>query len=153
MNRLEHRIPPPVLVFLFGVAMSLAARFVPTMPVHIALRVLVGVAAIAWGFSWVARGYLTFRDAGTTIDPVAIDGAETVVTHGPFARSRNPMYVGFTAMVAGWAAVLGAPALLAAPVLFALFITRFQIVPEERAMRARFGAAYTDYTARVPRWL
>jgi protein-S-isoprenylcysteine O-methyltransferase Ste14 len=94
-----------------------------------------------------------FMRAGTTINPVAIDTASILVTTGPFARSRNPMYVAMALLLTAWALALNSLAALAGPLLFVLFITRFQILPEEGAMSAKFGATYTDYRARVRRWL
>jgi protein-S-isoprenylcysteine O-methyltransferase Ste14 len=153
MNRLESRIPPPVVVVLIGAVMAVASRSLTALPLSAPLRALVGVAIVALGSSFVARGFLTFRDAGTTIDPVHVERASALVTRGVFGRSRNPMYVGMTAMLVGWAAILGVPLLLLGPAFFVVFITKFQIVPEERAMRERFGDAYSAYASRVPRWL
>ena len=44
------------------------------------------------------------------------------------------------------------PALALLP-LFVIYLTRFQIVPEERILAGKFGAPYFAYLARVPRWL
>ena len=63
------------------------------------------------------------------------------------------MYVGFAAMLVGWAVCLAAPWALVGPVAFVLFINRFQIIPEERVMRDKFGQAYDDYQAQVRRWI
>jgi protein-S-isoprenylcysteine O-methyltransferase Ste14 len=43
-------------------------------------------------------------------------------------------------------------ALLTAPA-FVLYLNRFQIAPEEIALRERFGGEFIAYTTRVPRWL
>ena len=63
------------------------------------------------------------------------------------------MYVGLTLVLIGWAAFLCSAWALPGPVVFVLYITRFQIVPEERVLAGKFGAAYAQYTARVRRWL
>jgi protein-S-isoprenylcysteine O-methyltransferase Ste14 len=153
MTRLEKRLPPPVVVFLIGAAMAAASIVLTALPIELALRAEIAVAIIALGFSFVARGFLTFRAAGTTIDPVRVDRVSALVTSGVFRRTRNPMYVGFATMLVGWAAFLAVPWLLLGPAFFVMFTTRFQVVPEERAMRARFGDAYAAYVRRVPRWL
>lgn len=153
MKHLENRFPPPVVVFLIGAAMAAASIVLTALPIPLAPRAAIAVAIIAFGFSLVARGFLTFRSAGTTIDPVNIDRVSALVTTGVFGRTRNPMYVGFATMLVGWAAFLAVPWLLLGPALFVVFTTRFQIVPEERAIRARFGDAYSMYASRVPRWL
>ena len=89
----------------------------------------------------------------TTINPVDLESASALVTSGVFRFSRNPMYVGFTAMLVGWAVCLAAPWALVGPVAFVLFTNRFQIIPEERVMRDKFGQAYDDYQAQVRRWI
>ena len=79
--------------------------------------------------------------------------AKASMTSGIYRITRNPMYVGMTLLLTAWTAGLGSAWLLAGPLLFALFITRFQIVPEERVMQAKFGDAYTRYRQQVRRWL
>jgi len=98
-------------------------------------------------------GMLAFRRAKTTINPVQIDAASSVVSNGVFRYTRNPMYVGLTAALTSWAVWLAVPWTLLGPVVFALFIHRFQILPEERVMSARFGREYDEYRLRVRRWM
>jgi protein-S-isoprenylcysteine O-methyltransferase Ste14 len=63
------------------------------------------------------------------------------------------MYLGFLLALAGWAAYLAnAGAALLLPV-FVAYLTRFQIIPEERALSAKFGAAFAAYASGVRRWL
>ena len=77
----------------------------------------------------------------------------TVIDSGPFARSRNPLYLGLLAGSAGVALVAASLwALVALPLEWALL--RWGAVgPEEHYLAAKFGASYADYTSRVPRWL
>jgi protein-S-isoprenylcysteine O-methyltransferase Ste14 len=63
------------------------------------------------------------------------------------------MYVGLTAELLGWAVWLSNPWVFLGPVAFMLYITRFQIIPEERAMSLKFGRDYDEYRKRVRRWL
>lgn len=63
------------------------------------------------------------------------------------------MYVGVGLVLVAWAVFLSSVWALLGPVAFVLFITRFQIVPEERALARRFGGEYASYKARVRRWL
>ena len=72
---------------------------------------------------------------------------------GNFRYSRNPMYVGLAGLLTSWAIFLAAPWTLTGVVAFLMFTWRFQIVPEESVMSAKFGAAYADYQRRVRRWL
>ncbi len=63
------------------------------------------------------------------------------------------MYVGFASVLVGWAVYLGVPAALLGPIVFVLFITRFQIIPEERSLLSKFGPAFSEYQSKVRRWL
>ena len=153
MHRLEHKVPPPLLVLLFGVAMWITARATATVPLVDPWRLALALTFVLAGFAITMLGGAAFRRAATTIDPVRIERASTLVTGGIFRLTRNPMYVGFTTVLIGWACWLSSPWALCGPVAFALFITRFQIVPEETVMRAKFGAQYDAYRRRVRRWL
>jgi protein-S-isoprenylcysteine O-methyltransferase Ste14 len=75
-----------------------------------------------------------------------------LVRRGPYAFSRNPMYLAATAVYAGIALVADAawPLLLLPAVLLA---THLAVVREERLLEARFGAGYRSYTASVRRYL
>lgn len=100
---------------------------------------LMGLAAVQM---WAAR---------TTVIPRRMPQA--MVTGGVFRLSRNPIYLGDALILT--AAILWWDVPLALPVLF-LFIAVIQkrfILPEEAALRSRFGASYDQWTARVRRWI
>ena len=152
-HSLENRIPPPLVAVLIGAAMAVIAWFTPALEIGSNVRFAVGGIAIALGALVAVQGARMFRRNKTTINPVDLESASALVTSGVFRFSRNPMYVGFTAMLVGWAVCLAAPWALVGPVAFVLFTNRFQIIPEERVMRDKFGQAYDDYQAQVRRWI
>lgn len=96
---------------------------------------------------------LAFRRAGTTVNPLRPASSSVLVTTGLHRVSRNPMYVGHALLLAAWACWLQHPAALVGALLYATYVTRYQIVPEERALSTAFGAVYDAYRARVRRWL
>jgi len=96
---------------------------------------------------------IQFRQAHTTIDPHKPETANALVTSGVYAWTRNPMYLGLSTLLLGWAITLGTLSPLAGPALFVLLIQRVQILPEEHALRMRFGQDYDQYCRRVNRWL
>lgn len=155
MAGLDNRIPPPLVMLATGGAMALAARFGPPLALPLAPALRWGLAAALFGIagSYGFPAVRAFVRAGTTINPVAIDTASKLVVTGPFARSRNPMYVSMALLLTALALALDAGWTLAGPLAFVAFITRFQIIPEERAMAAKFGADYGAYRGRVRRWL
>ncbi|MBC8069485.1 MAG: isoprenylcysteine carboxylmethyltransferase family protein [Deltaproteobacteria bacterium] len=153
MGRLQNRIPPPILASLVAVGMGALAWFSEARWGTPALRLgLTFVLAVLGGLFGVPA-FAAFRSAGTTIDPVHIERASQLVTTGIYAITRNPMYVSLTLLILAWGVYLGVLAALLGPLAFAVFVTVFQILPEERALTARFGAAYDTYRARVRRWL
>ncbi len=111
-----------------------------------------GVAVVGTGVAGAGAG--AFRRAGTTVDPVRIDAVATVVTGGIYRLTRNPMYLGMALVLAGWCVALGTVLGLVVSVpLLVAYLTRFQIVPEERMLEERFGPVYLAFRDRVRRWL
>ena len=153
MDALELKIPPVAVGFVAVFAMWLLATFLPAGDVPIAGSVWVAVVLYCVGTALSATGVVTFRAAQTTIDPRVPGSTTRLVTHGIYRLTRNPMYLGFTAVLLGVAVHLSnIYALLVVP-LFVLYMNRFQIYPEERAMQALFKDAYFQYAERVRRWL
>ena len=98
-------------------------------------------------------GALAFRRARTTVSPLKPQTTSSLVTSGVYRFTRNPMHVGLALVLLAWAVFVSSPWAFLGPMRFILYITRFQIVPEERALSGLFGAAYSAYRARVRRWL
>ncbi len=141
------RIPPPLMFavpFLAGVLLHQVLPWSTGLPRLLGAPVLAaGVGLVLWAVSAVHR-------AGTTIVPHL--PVTTLLTSGPFALSRNPMYTGLAVAVVGGGPLVGtwwAPALL--PV--SLVVVRLGVIrPEEQYLLTRFGQRYSDYCASVRRW-
>jgi len=152
MNSLELKVPPPLVALLTGFLMWLASRLVPPFELPFVLRVALVVVFACTGAAFGTAAMVSFRRAKTTMNPIK-PGASTLVTHGVFRFSRNPMYLSLTLYLLAWALYLSNwIALLFLP-LFVLYLTRFQITPEERTLWSLFGAEYDAYKERVRRWL
>jgi protein-S-isoprenylcysteine O-methyltransferase Ste14 len=150
---LDNRIPPPVVMLATSIAMGAASFVTPAIPLPEAIRFgLAGVVLLAGGV-FGARAFAAFGRAKTTINPVDIEAASSLVTAGVYGVTRNPMYVALTALLVALALLLSNAWLLVGPAFFVAFTTRFQIIPEERVMRAKFGEAYASYARSVRRWL
>jgi len=153
MGALELKVPPPIIALLIGAAMWIASLSGPSVQFPLLVRVAVFVTIAVFGGATALAGDLEFKRAGTTINPLKPEKTTTLVTSGVYGLTRNPMYVGLALILLGWVAFLCSAWTLLGPVAFVLYISRFQIVPEERILSAKFGAAYTEYTSRVRRWL
>jgi protein-S-isoprenylcysteine O-methyltransferase Ste14 len=154
---LEHRIPPPIIDIAFAALMWWLAAALPQAnlwPRGGGWPVWTAAIALALAGALIAlAGLREFVRARTTINPMAPARASRMVSSGVFGYTRNPMYLGMLLALAGWAVWLGnAAAWLALP-LFVAVLNALQIRPEERALRARFGAQFDDYAARVRRWV
>jgi len=147
----QFRLWPPVAVgvpLVVGLAVSgLVGDPLPTGPVTVAAGFVLAVGFVAWNgwaLALMARHRTALLPGGATT---------TVIDTGPFAWSRNPLYIGLLTLSAAiglLAESLWAIALL--PVAWAL-LHWGAVLPEERYLAAKFGAAYDDYRSRVRRWL
>ncbi len=107
---------------------------------------LVAVALLL--FAW---SLLTLRRHGTTVNPYR--GAAALCTDGPFAFSRNPIYLADGFVLAGASLILASAwPLVFAPAVWAA--VRYGVIRHEEAhLEATFGEAYRSYRQRVRRWL
>jgi protein-S-isoprenylcysteine O-methyltransferase Ste14 len=153
MNALELKIPPPVVVLGVAGLMGGIARVTPSFAAPPSVRAAAAAALAVVGIGLGLAGIRAFRRANTTIHPFAPERTAALVTSGVYAVTRNPMYVGLLVVLIAWACLLANAWALVGPIAFVSYMNRFQIAPEERALAARFGAAYVDYRARVRRWL
>lgn len=153
MKALECRIPPPIVLTLLGIAMWALARETRAIPLDLGARIALGLGAALLGVVIAITAVRDFRRASTTVNPMKPQTTSALVTSGVFGYTRNPMYVGMACVLIGWALFLAAPWTLLGPVLFVLYITRFQIVPEERVLATMFGSEFTAYVSKVRRWL
>ncbi len=153
MQSLELKIPPLVVALVCGVVMWSIGEAGLGVSVSPVVRIVLTVAIALVGAAFCIGGLVAFRRAETTANPLKPETTTALVTGGVYRLTRNPMYVGFALFLAAWAVYLSSPAALLGPMLFVLYITRFQIKPEERALLAMFGDTFATYQARVRRWL
>ncbi len=153
MNALELKIPPPIVALLLGGIMWLLAALGPALPWPPDTRRWVALALALAGASFDLSGLVAFVRRHTTINPLAPRKTTALVTTGVYRITRNPMYLGLALFLTAWAVWLSATWPLLGSVVFVAYITRFQILPEERTLTALFGQPYRDYTRRVRRWL
>ena len=153
MHHIELKVPPPAVMLVAGALMWLIARAVPLFGFVFPARELCAVIVGCAGIVVSALGVVAFKRARTTLNPMQPESSSALVVSGIYARTRNPMYLGLLLVLTGWAIFLSnALAFLWLPA-FVLYLNRFQIEPEERALARLFGQSFAAYKARSRRWL
>lgn len=146
-------IPPGIQGPIFAALSWVLAKRFPEFAIEWSGLLYVAAAFAAAGLLIIAIAIGQFIKAKTTINPMAPDNAEKLVVNGLYRFTRNPMYLGVLFLLLAWAAYLQSILSFAPPVLFIVFMTLFQIKPEENALRKKFGVDYDDYCRRVRRWI
>jgi protein-S-isoprenylcysteine O-methyltransferase Ste14 len=130
----------------------------PLCVIAFELAVRGGLVIEPWGVLLLAWGYLQYRltghhrvqhgggGPGITVPP------EHIVEDGLYAYTRNPMYLGHLIFMLGLAVTFWSWFAL---ILFAVNAIWFhrRVLDDEARLRNLFGAQYTDYQARVKRWI
>ena len=126
-----------------GILLQVIASWRMPWPARIGLAcgwplILAGLWLAAWGVRAAAG--------------VDLERPDQLIRGGPYAFSRNPMYIASTLVYVGIALVADAAwPLLLLPVV--LVVTHIVVVREERSLERRFGIAYRRYKTTVRRYL
>ena len=145
-------VPPPLFflsAFLLGVVIDDRVQQLPIFAVDKWrwLGALIGIA----GLGLLATGRRAMIKHGTNVNPT--QPTMTIVEHGPFRFSRNPLYVGLTLIYIGSSLVLNTwwSLFLLVPVWLVMHV--FVVRREEVYLESKFGATYLTYRDRVRRYL
>jgi protein-S-isoprenylcysteine O-methyltransferase Ste14 len=137
-------LPEPHLGLLAGGFVLQRVRPKPLMSVGRTRRIA------GWSFS--ASGVVIIAWAIGAAGELDLERPDRLVTHGPYALSRNPMYVGWTGIYLGVALVATTRWLIVlSPVLLALVHVTARA--EEHELEQRFGDNYRAYRRQVRRYL
>ena len=153
VKSLELKVPPLALVFVTALLMWVLARFVAACRFTLPARILISASVAALGAITCALGVVRFRRTKTTVNPMKPESASSLVVSGIYRCTRNPMYLGMLLLLLGWATFLSNALSFIMPPVYVLYMNRFQIRPEERALESKFGQDYADYRSQVRRWL
>lgn len=144
------RVPPPA-IFLAAAMVGYAAHWQWPVSVRPPGWWGFGVVLIAFGLTLVVWSAGLFVRADTEIAPWR--PSTTLVTNGPYAQTRNPIYLGFALVQLGvgiWADRL-AVVLMVIPAVAAT--NAWVIAREESYLGRKFGEPYLEYARRVRRWI
>ena len=152
MSALELKVPPPIVTLVLALLMWLTPAVAGRVPLPNPAPGRSARGLVCGGPGHSHAGMRAFRRAKTTVNPVKAGLASSLVIRGVYRHTRNPMYVGLLVTLLAWAVFLANPLAVLWAVVYVLYITRFQIIPEERVLASLFGAEYEAYKGRVRRW-
>ena len=144
-------IPPVWLAVAVAMAWAISVVQPPSWAVGGPVMQLVGGLFVGAGLVLILLAAVEMRKWRTTIVPH--QEASHLVTSGIFSRSRNPIYLGDTLILAGLALRWEAPVALLLVPLFMLTITQRFILAEEDRLRRSFRAEFARYCQKTRRWL
>ena len=153
MPNLENKVPPALLALIFAALMWLVAQLMPRLLIDDSIRLTAILLLVAGGTFFSLTDVLSFKSAGTTVNPLTPGESTSLVKTGIYRYSRNPMYVGMLMVLLAWGLFLSSLFSMITSAGFLLYMNRFQIQPEEQSLSARYGNAYADYVKRVRRWI
>jgi protein-S-isoprenylcysteine O-methyltransferase Ste14 len=113
---------------------------------------LLALSLLALGsaiYAWCVWDFAAFG-RGT---PAPIDAPKKLIVRGLYRYTRNPIYVGVLAVQLGWTLMFRGIGLVIYTISVAVCFHLFVVLYEEPHLRREFGAEYSDYYARVGRWL
>ena len=148
---MSNKIPPPIVTLFFGLCIYLSRPYFP----ELSFSILNSLSTILFvlGITVFATAVSSFKRQNTTVNPISIEKASSLVVNGVFKYSRNPMYLGMLFILLGLTFKFNLIGGLLFTSIFMIFISIFQIKPEEAAMEKLFDQEWKDYIKNVRRWL
>jgi protein-S-isoprenylcysteine O-methyltransferase Ste14 len=151
MNTIIIDYRPPRIAQLLVLAAVLLNWLTPMRDWLLWQNLWVGLVLVGAGFVVMIVAWHQFRLDDVAICPTA--PTARLITHGIYGYSRNPMYLGMSAMLLGLAVIVGTvPFYLCAVAFFAVMHRRFCPFEETKLERS-FGRDFVAYSRRVRRWL
>ena len=152
-HTVELKIPPVALVIMAAVLIWLGAGYFPRFSFQFPYQSILGWTIGVLRLIGCTLGLIEFRRAKTTVNPTKPGASSSLVKTGIYRHTRNPMYLGFLLMLAGWATWNANVISFSVLPGFAFYLNWFQIKPEERALRLNFADEFRAYRSSVRRWI
>lgn len=148
---MNTKIPPPIVTATFGLIIYFSKSFSPVYSFENSN--MISVIFLLFGLGIFSIAVQSFKKHKTTINPLSPDKASSLVNSGIFSYSRNPMYLGMLLILLSVSFKFNISGGLFISFLFKIYITRFQIIPEEKAMAKLFGEEFITYKNQTRRWI
>jgi protein-S-isoprenylcysteine O-methyltransferase Ste14 len=148
---MNNKIPPPIVTLAFGLMIYFSRNIFPD--INNIIFYILSLFFIILGPFILISAVRSFKAEQTTINPININNASSLVISGVFKYSRNPMYLGMVFILLALSFRLNLVGGILFTSIFIMYITKFQIIPEEAAMKSIFGEDFNKYKNKTRRWI
>lgn len=144
------RLPPPLVFLAFLLAGAGLHYLAPVGIADSALLRFIGASLCLLAVLTLFLLGLTFRRRKTPMEPWK--PTASIISHGFYAYSRNPIYVAFCFIVIGIGLSRNSLWMVLSFLPSAFVVFHTAIRREEQYLEQKFGAGYRRYRERVRRW-
>jgi len=148
---MNNKIPPPIVTFICGLVIYFSKSFFNQFFSY--SNNIISLFLLILGLLVFLSAVKSFRRQKTTVNPLEPRQASSLVTSGIFKFSRNPMYLGMLIILLSISFKFNLIGGIITSIFFYIFITKFQIIPEEAAMNELFGNEFIVYSNKTRRWI
>ena len=148
---MNNKIPPPIIALVCALGILFSKPFfreysnVNNSSISI-LFFLIGIACFFFAIK-------LFKKHNTTISPLKTEKATSLIVSGIYMYSRNPMYLGMLFILISISIRFNIIGGIISISTFIIYITKFQIIPEEEQLKRIFGEKFLNYKKKTRMWL
>lgn len=102
---------------------------------------------------WIGLPFIIIGEAIRIWSAGYLDKLERLITGGPFALCRNPLYIGSFFISVGYFIICGNPVILTICVILFWVFHCGAVIHEEKMLREKFGQDFLNYCKAVPRFI
>ena len=146
-------VPPPIVAFCIAIIIWLVRNSFSVLSLNFTGQLMVAFIVALAGLLLAVFSMGLFWRSGTTVTPLNPNKTSSLVVSGFYRFTRNPMYLGMAIMLMGWSIYCGNLLGMVGVGLFVSYMNKFQIEPEEKILKDKFGEEFTAYCSQVRRWI
>ena len=148
---MNNKIPPPIIALVCALGILFSKPFFREYS-----NVNNSSISILFFLIWIACFFFAiklFKKHNTTISPLKPEKATSLIVSGIYMYSRNPMYLGMLFILISTSIRFNIIGGIISISTFIIYITKFQIIPEEEQLKRIFGEKFLNYKKKTRMWL
>lgn len=146
-------IPPPILTLMSAILMLIISKYFNKANFSLNQHNQFALFFLIVALIIIVISIAKFIKIKTTISPLKPNKTSILVDSGIYKHTRNPMYLGLLLILFSLFLYLKNFLSFFVLPLFVIYITKNQILPEEKVLENLFGDQYKKYKNKVRRWI